>query len=314
MKWIKKGFIFKAENQSPFMCIYASPVAALPLKNIIRIFFSSRSNLDKDGNYISYPTYIDVDKKDPTKILNINKKPIIALGKPGRFDENGILLAKYLIFNEKIYMYYMGWQRLSSKKTPYQVLLGLAISSDNGNTFKKVSEGPILGMDYHDPISIGNVDFLIKDSIIHMYYTSFSEWENNGIKATPSYNIKHATSSDGIFWQKDGKIIIAEDKNGGVATPSVFEYNGKYIMLFGYRKPYDENNLIGKYRIGYAESNDLINWTRDDSKAGIDVSESGWDSEMVCYPHVVKVDDKYLMFYCGNGFGQLGFGYAELEI
>ena len=66
--------------------------------------------------------------------------------------------------------------------------------------------------------------------------------------------------------------------------------------------------------MGYAESYDLVNWIRDDSKAGIEASNEGWDSEMVCYPHVVEVEGKYFMFYCGNGFGQGGFGYAELIV
>ena len=43
------------------------------------------------------------------------------------------------------------------------------------------------------------------------------------------------------------------------------------------------------------------------------MSENGWDSEMVCYPHILKIDGKYQMFYCGNGFGFEGFGYAELD-
>jgi predicted GH43/DUF377 family glycosyl hydrolase len=68
------------------------------------------------------------------------------------------------------------------------------------------------------------------------------------------------------------------------------------------------------YRLGYAFSKDLVNWTRDDSKAGIDVSKGGWDSDMICYPHIVKVENKYIMFYNGNGFGKSGFGYAELEL
>lgn len=35
--------------------------------------------------------------------------------------------------------------------------------------------------------------------------------------------------------------------------------------------------------------------------------------EMITYPRVTKINDKYIMFYCGNAFGKQGFGYAELE-
>ena len=86
-------------------------------------------------------------------------------------------------------------------------------------------------------------------------------------------------------------------------------------MFFSYRHglEFRENNMKA-YRIGYAQSDDMINWKRDDKKSGLDVSIDGWDSEMVAYPHVVNVDGKILMFYCGNYFGKNGFGYAELKI
>ena len=52
---------------------------------------------------------------------------------------------------------------------------------------------------------------------------------------------------------------------------------------------------------------------RDDAKAGIDVSEEGWDAEMISYPHVFELDGKIYMFYLGNQVGREGFGMAELE-
>jgi hypothetical protein len=67
------------------------------------------------------------------------------------------------------------------------------------------------------------------------------------------------------------------------------------------------------YRIGYAESDDGVAWTRMDEAAGIDVSESGWDSDMIEYPFVFDhKGDRYLL-YAGNGFGRTGFGLAILD-
>ena len=85
-------------------------------------------------------------------------------------------------------------------------------------------------------------------------------------------------------------------------------------MFFCYRHATDyKQNKDKSYKIGDASSENLVDWVRNDSKAGIIISDSGWDSEMICYPHIVKLDEKYLMFYNGNGFGKSGFGYAELE-
>jgi predicted GH43/DUF377 family glycosyl hydrolase len=67
------------------------------------------------------------------------------------------------------------------------------------------------------------------------------------------------------------------------------------------------------YRIGYASSDDLLHWKRDDTKAGITISEEGWDSEMISYAHVFEFNNNMYMIYQGNGFGRYGIGLAILE-
>ena len=66
------------------------------------------------------------------------------------------------------------------------------------------------------------------------------------------------------------------------------------------------------YRIGYAVSDDLHSWIRKDQEAGIEYSSEGWDSQMMHYPHVFNLDNKWYMLYNGNDFGRYGFGLAEL--
>lgn len=61
------------------------------------------------------------------------------------------------------------------------------------------------------------------------------------------------------------------------------------------------------------ESKDGLEWQRRDELAGIDVSEEGWDSQMVTYAHVYEHEGSKYMIYNGNGFGKSGFGYAILE-
>ena len=57
-------------------------------------------------------------------------------------------------------------------------------------------------------------------------------------------------------------------------------------MWFSYRG--------AQYRIGYAWSENGVDWTRRDDLAGIDVSDSGWDSEGICYSHVFRWKDALL--------------------
>ena len=78
----------------------------------------------------------------------------------------------------------------------------------------------------------------------------------------------------------------------------------------------DSTNYRGKergYRIGYASSYDLLNWIREDDKTDISVSDEGWDSEMISYPHVFELDGEIYMMYLGNNVGKFGFGLAKLK-
>ena len=84
-------------------------------------------------------------------------------------------------------------------------------------------------------------------------------------------------------------------------------------MFFSYRHNFDFKTREKGYRIGYASSDDLWNWVRDDARAGIDISETGWDSEMISYPHVFDLGEIIYMFYQGNQIGKSGFGLAKLE-
>jgi hypothetical protein len=313
MKWVKKGHVFKPNGEYDWMNSHTTPIAVVPLDDKIRVFLSTRSKKDSGGNFISYASFIDLDKQNPKNVVYKSNKPMINLGDVGMFDEYGIMVAKPVIISNVIYMYYMGWQRLSGNTAPYQVMLGLAVSSDNGLSFSKVSDGPIIGIDRFDPISIGNVSVIFENGVWRMWYTSFTRWGMGGIKPTPEYNIKYAYSFDGISWTKTNVVCIDQNENGGVATPSVIKIDNTYHMWFGYRPSYTAEGQIAGYQIGYAWSLDGISWHREDANAGISPSNIGWDSEMICYPHVVQIDGQYLMFYCGNGFGESGFGYAQLE-
>jgi predicted GH43/DUF377 family glycosyl hydrolase len=287
-------------------------MCAVDLIDKTRVFYSPRSQKDKNGNFISYVSFLDLDLNDPSKVLYVHDVPIVNLGKEGAFDEHGTMVAKPVKFGNKIYLYYMGWRRLIGESNiPYEVNLGLAISDNNGLTFRKVSENPIFSLDKIDPISIGNISIIHEDGIFKIWYTSYTRWCVEGLKPTPEYNIKYAESTDGFNWSRNGLICIDEDEKGGVATPSVVNLNGKYHMWFGFRKPYDDNGNSGPYSIGYAISEDGKKWNRNDNYFTIDKSSYGWDSQMICYPHIIKRKNKLIMFYCGNDFGREGFGYAE---
>ena len=123
-----------------------------------------------------------------------------------------------------------------------------------------------------------------------------------------------AVSGDGVNWTKHGRDLIQVrlEEHECQASPDVFELSGRFHMYFSYRYCLGFQNKDRGYRIGYAWSDDLLHWTRDDASADIHASTEGWDSETVSYPHVFRVDDKLYMLYQGNQVGRTGFGAARL--
>jgi hypothetical protein len=150
-----------------------------------------------------------------------------------------------------------------------------------------------------------------------MWYIYGTSWTNQQHESPARiYKIAHATSNDGINWTRDSKRIIQDklDPDECQALPSVLFHQNRYHMFFCYRRATDfRRNSTRAYRIGYAYSDDLNTWIRDDDKPGLDFSTAGWDSDMQCYPHVFNCGDKIYLLYNGNEFGRFGFGIAEWD-
>lgn len=297
MKWIKKGLIIKPKKKLYWWRSHAMlPTAEQREGNIYKIYFSGRN--DQNQSLIGY---VEVDiVNDPTRILSYSKNPVLSLGALGRFDGNGVTPSWIINHNKKKYFYYIGWDSASSVRM--HLLAGLAVSDDDGNTFKRVLRASILGRNEVDPYSLNTAPcVMIDNDRWRMWYVSGVEWIH---KDLPRYNIKYAESNDGINWKREGHVCIdfKSEKENALARPCVIKDEGIYKMWFSFKG--------NAYRIGYAESDDGLKWERKDNKAGITVSDSGWDSEMIEYPFVFKHNNKKYLLYNGNNYGIDGIGLA----
>lgn len=315
--WKKKGLLFSPNQRFDWMYNYAQCPFALEFDNFIRVYFATRERY-KDNLVRAFGGFVDLDKNNLKHIIRVSDKPILQLGGIGEFDEFGTMPISVVRHCGMFYLYYVGWTRCYS--TPYDWEIGFAVSKD-GENFSKVGKGPLLGPTLDEPyLNSTPVVYKFSDNDWHMFYHTGVRWletsSGNEKKLESQYLLKHATSTDGINWIRNNKYIIPRKFDTECqTTPAIFYLNGEYHAFFCYRKGIDfRDNKDNSYRIGYASSKDFVTWEREDSKAGIDVSNSGWDSQMIEYPSIFKFNDKYLMFYCGNHFGRDGFGYAELDI
>lgn len=316
MKWEKLGKIFDPidyelpDNSKEF----AQSPQALVFEDFIRIYFSTRA-LEKNGLFLSNIAYVDFSR-DLDKILGVSQKTVLPLGDLGTFDEHGIFPINPFRDGERIIAYTCGWSRRVS--VPVETSIGVVYSDDNGNTYKRLGPGPILSSSINEPVLVGDGFVQKYNNTYFMWYIFGKTWKKATDTEPPArvYKIAYATSIDGMNWEKnEGAQIITDviDENECQALPSVVEHEGIYHMVFCYRHSSDfRSNPKRGYKLGYASSKDLMNWTRDDLKLNFNLPNEGWDSEMMCYPHLFKIDNTIYLLYNGNNFGRYGFGAAKL--
>jgi len=297
-RWVSQGRIFGAEHAQV-------PVAFIK-PHCLRIYYSTRDSKNR-----SITKFIDVDKSDPTKIL-YQSDSLLPLGEPGSFDQAGIMPSWVYEEDGFIFLFYIGWtQRLD---IPYFNSVGLAVSDDEGDTFKKLGSGPLFGPTFHESGFTGSSCIIPMNGGYINYYLYCCGWREVNGRMEPRYRINRSFSEDLINWGRHNipAIDFSSDEEGGIVKASVLPDKGCYKMWYSYRKLRDyRTDTNAAYRIGYAESSNGMAWERKDDQIVFE-PEGGWDDFMQCYPHVIDLNGERIMFYNGNGFGQAGFGYARL--
>jgi len=296
--WTKLGLVIKPDPKVWWMKTHAMiPCPEDIGGGLIKVYFSGRN--DQNQSHIGWAV---IDLSDPTKIQEISSEPILKPGALGCFDDNGVTPSCIIQKDEETLLYYIGWNPGSTVRM--HLFGGLAVSHDSGKTFQRWSEAPIIERSIVDPY-LNTAPWVIQSSDEwYMYYVSCIGWRH---KDLPRYNIKMATSEDGLTWQRDGHICIdfKDDTENALARPYVINKNGTWKMWFAHKGE--------TYRLGYAESNDGINWDRMDENVGIGISNSGFDSEMIEYAAVVEHQGQKFMFYNGDNYGFGGIGLAVEE-
>jgi sucrose-6-phosphate hydrolase SacC (GH32 family) len=313
--WKKLGKAFdpRSANGYSWLKEFAQAPATLIFDDFVRMYFSCRPYVDSNGQYVSYSAWVDLDRTDLFKVRAIAEEPILSLGGLGEFDEFGTYPVSVTREGNEVWVYYAGWTRCES--VPFNVAIGVAISHDEGKHFEKLGTGPVLSYSPDEPFVLSGPKVRRFHGRWQLFYIAGHKWKLVDGRAEPVYKIRMATSEDGINWKKLNRDLIPSriEEDEAQASPDVFYANGIYHMFFCYRYSNNFRSRQNGYRIGYASSKDLVTWIRDDSKAGIDVSEIGWDAEMISYPHVFELDGKTYMAYLGDQVGRYGFGLALLE-
>ena len=305
MKFIKKSKVFEQTKKNDWWYSHTMAPTAIIWNNVIRVFVGA---WDKNG--ISRITYIDFDIKNPNNILNVHDQfPILDIGNDGTFDENGVFPAHAVVHNHKIFLFYTGFQK--GQKIPHYNFGGLAISND-GENFERYSNSPILDRADEGLFVRAGQSFYYDIDSFKTVYSAGNTFVFVGGKQRPTYNIYFQELKSPTDLKKNGKEIISANHEieHGLGRPQIIKINEYYYVF------YTRRMLNMKYFIGCSRSIDCEKWEKyDQIFSKVLHSVKGFDSEMIYFPSVVynPILDKYLLFYCGNGFGDKGIGYMVLN-
>lgn len=313
--WKKLGRVFDPASATgrPWLKEFAQAPATLVADDVLRVYFSCRPPADANGQYVSRSAWVDLERADLFRVREVAPEPILPLGGLGEFDEFGTYPVSVIRDGDQVRAYYAGWTRCES--VPFNTAIGAAVSTDGGRSFTRLGNGPILSYSPDEPFVLSGPKIRRFGGRYHLFYIAGRKWKVVDGRPEPVYKIRLATSDDGISWRKHGRDLIESrvEPDEAQASPDVHFAHGRYHMFFCYRYSSHFRGRQNGYRIGYATSTNLVDWVRDDARAGIDVSDQGWDSEMISYPHVFELDGRTYMAYLGNQVGRHGFGLAVLE-
>ncbi len=303
MHWHKLGLIYKPHGEMPWAQSHAFvPTPLLIDKETIRVFmaFWDKEQVGRIG-------YVDVFANNPTKIKKISRQPVLNIGEPGMFDENGVTPTTALWDGSNILLFYSGWQL--GMKTRHYIFAGVAISKDKGESFTRLSCVPILDRTNEEAFARSGVYAVKQEHLWKFWYNAGDNWANVDGKLRASCDIRYLESPDFFHWQSQGAVCFKPNMNieFSLSMPDVWQTDGLQHMIYSVRSA-DKG-----YRLGYAESENGIDWLRKDDQIGIDVSQSGWDSEMICFGKTLATAYGTYLFYSGNNLGEAGFGVAILE-
>jgi len=296
--WTKRGLLLPAPPAAAWAESHAAlPAVAASDASGFDLYFSAR-----DARNRAHVARARVGVTGDAAAAEVEPQPLLGPGPAGAFDESGVTISCVVEETGRLYLFYTGWTL--GVTVPFYLYAGLAVSTDGGRRFERLSPSPLLERDEHDPFLTASPFVLVERGLWRMWYVSGEGWDETPDGMRHRYLVKYAESRDGVHWTRDGRVcvpLLAPDEYA-ISRPWVLRDGDRYRMWFSSR------GLA--YRLGYAESPDGLTWTRVPGADDLDVSDEGWDSEMIAYPCVFDRGAERWMLYNGNGYGRSGIGFA----
>ena len=220
--------------------------------------------------------------------------------------ESGIVLSPSVILhNDTLKMWYTGSTSLFNPAS-----IGYAWSLD-GINWTKYNKNPVMKSRTNEWDNSG-----IAVPIVILDGDSLRMWYGSGL-SPDNFDIGYAISADGINWKRFSKPALQRGPDGEwnadiLSTGTVIKEDGEYKMWFsGGVGSLNPANQFTKTSIGYATSQDGLNWTIYDDPATKEATflfsdpvlehgpDGAWDTNETFSASVLKTESGYNLWYSG---------------
>ncbi len=216
---------------------------------------------------------------------------VLSKGPTGSWDGDRIALGSVIYDGHMYRMWYVGMD-----KPPHRGRVGYAESLD-GIHWRKYRNNPVLvpgGNGGWDDWNIWSPAVTFNGTHYIMMYAAQAY-----IYQYP-HGVGMAYSTDGIHWIKyRNNPVLPVGKSGewddfNHAPCSLYFDGSKYHLWY-----YSEDGPSGVFRIGYAHSENGINWIKHPDNPMLEPSKSGWDSFDVSYCSALYEENGLKIYYVG---------------
>ena len=311
--WRRQGLVVTPSADHRWWRSSAGIPTCLPLgPRLWRIWFGGR---DSDGR--AGVLCADVDPADGMRVIAIRDVPGLERGPEGAFDSAGLWISAALSVEGRVMLWYTG-MRLASD-VPHELAIGLAISYDGGLSFRKAQPGPVLESPAGYPRFVTTPCVRRGPTGFSMWYSNGLAWRHVGGKLEPFYDLRVAHSDDGAVWRcVDEPVLGLEGSTwAGLTRPWVEESDDHSMLWFSarggstFRHP--SNDAYRLYCAGLVDGR-VAPGSISPLQFTPPAQPGDWDGWMQVAPCVVAHEATRVMFYNGNDFSRMGFGYAVQEL
>lgn len=297
MAWTPLGRIMQATGGALGRSHAMLPTPLL-MDDRLRVFFAMC-----DADLRGRTFFADLSLEFPHPVMSVEERPVFDLGPAGAFDCDGVNPLQVLRRGDRLLMLYVGWRR-DVDGAPYTLFTGLAESRDEGLSFERL-RAPLLPPSPAERWFRTAAFAWPEGEEWRLLYIAGGRFIPGPGKALPIYSLKAARSPALEAWPAEGEELLAPDAGAGelgYGRPAVWRDGAEETLLIS-RRTMDgyellQTPLAGALK-GQADFRPVLTHPRED-----------WERQMTCFGMPVRMGDRELLFYNGDGFGRSGFGAA----